>query len=180
MLGVATTTVALTRPDRRRVAWAGGLLLAMASWVRLVDLGVDAVEAYTLPSAVALLAVGWWQTHRERTSTLRAWSPGLGLALVPSLLWTLEDPLTWRALLLALACLVLTITGAQARLAAPLVWGAGIGGALALWEVVPPALEASAWAVSGVAGAILLVLGASWDRRLSEARQVADYVRRLR
>lgn len=180
VLGVATTTIALTRPDRRRVAWAGGLLLAMASWVRLEDLGVETVEAYTLPSALALLAVGWWQTRREHTSTLRAWSPGLGLALVPSLLWTLEDPLSWRALVLALACLVLTVVGAQARLAAPLVWGAGVGAALALWEVVPPALEASAWVVSGVAGAILLVLGASWDRRLSEARQVAHYVRRLR
>lgn len=180
VLGVATTTVALTRSDRRRAAWAGALLLAMASWVRLEDLGVDTVEAYTLPSALALLGVGWWQTHREHTSTLRAWSPGLGLALLPSLLWTLEDPLSWRALLLALACLLLTVGGAQARLAAPLVGGAVVGAALALWEVVPPALEASAWVVSGMAGAILLVLGASWDRRLSEARQVADYVRRLR
>ena len=84
------------------------------------------------------------------------------------------------AALLIIGGLVLTVVGAQARLAAPLVWGAGVGAALALWEVVPPALEASAWVVSGVAGAILLVLGASWDRRLSEARQVADYVRRLR
>ncbi len=181
VLGVATTAVALLRPDRRRIAWAGGLLLAMASWVRLEDLGVATVEAYTLPSALVLLAVGWWHTARhEESTTLAAWSPGLGLALIPSLLWSLDDPLSWRALLVAVACLGLTVVGAQRQLAAPLVWGAVVGALLALWEVVPPALEASAWVVSGVAGAILLTLGASWDRRMRDARRVADYVRRLR
>ncbi len=181
VLGAATTAVALLREDRRRVAWAGGLLLAAASWVRLGDLGVSTVEAYTLPTAMALLGVGVWHTAREPgRSTMSAWSPGLGLALTPSLLWSLEDPISWRALLLASACLALTLTGAQRRWAAPLLWGAAVGAVLALWEVVPPALEASAWAVSGVAGAILLAVGATWDRRLREAREMADYLRRLR
>lgn len=181
VLGVATTALALLHLERQRLIWAGGLLLAAASWVRLADLGVETVEAYTLPSALVLLAAGLWHTARHPgRGTLSAWSPGLGLALVPSLLWSLADPLSWRALVLAVACLVLTVVGAQARLAAPLAWGAAVGGLLALWETLPPAVEASAWLVSGVAGAVLLGLGASWDRRVGDARRAAAYVRGLR
>jgi hypothetical protein len=179
--GAAATVVALTRDDRRDVGWLGGLLLAAASWVRLADIGVEEPEAYTLPSAVALLVVGWWRTRYDRdATTLGAWSPGLGLALVPSLLWSLAEPLSLRALLLGLACLALAVAGAQLRLAAPFVWGAGVGAVLVLWEVVPPALEMSAWLVIGAAGAGLLVLGASWERRLREAQAALGYVRALR
>jgi hypothetical protein len=48
--GATVSAMALLRPDRRMVGWLGGFLLAAASWVRLADLGVDAPEAYTLPS----------------------------------------------------------------------------------------------------------------------------------
>jgi hypothetical protein len=179
--GAATTVVALTRPERRRAGWGGGLLLAAASWVRLSDVGVSAPEPYTLPSALALLVTGWYRTRRDPgLGTLTAWSPGLGLALVPSLLWAVADPLSWRALLLGAAALGLVLLGAQLRLAAPLVWGAGVGAVLALWEVLPPAFEMSAWLVMGVVGAGLLLLGASWERRVQDARTAVGYVRNLR
>ena len=183
LAGATTTVVALTRDDRRHLGWAGGLLLAAASWVRLADVGVSAPEAYTLPTALALLVTGW---HRTRTrtdptvGTLAAWSPGLGLALVPSLLWALADPLSWRALLLGLACFVLTVVGSQLRAAAPFAWGATVGAVLVTWEVLPPALEMSAWLVTGLAGAALLVLGASWEQRVNDARSALGYLRALR
>ena len=41
--------MSLLRADRRALGWVGGALLALASWVRLWDLGVHAPEAYTLP-----------------------------------------------------------------------------------------------------------------------------------
>jgi hypothetical protein len=72
------------------------------------------------------------------------------------------------------------VAGAQLRLTAPFVWGAGVGGTLVLWEVVPPALEMSAWLVIGVAGAALLVLGASWEQRVKDARSALGYLRTLR
>lgn len=179
--GAAATLVSLTRADRRAAGWVGGVLLAAATWVRLAELGVQTPEAYTLPSALALVVAGWYRTrHDAGTGTLAAWSPGLGLALVPSLLWTIEDPLSWRALALGAACLALTVTGAQRRRAAPFVWGSAVGAVLVLWEVVPPVFEASSWLVIGVAGATLLVLGASWDRRVHDARSALGYVRGLR
>src|SRR5699024_316108 len=52
--GALVTTSSIVHPTRRLLAWPGGLLLAAATWVRLLDLGVDVVEAYTLPAAIAL------------------------------------------------------------------------------------------------------------------------------
>ncbi len=94
LAGVAVTTTSLLRPDRRFLAWPGGGLLAAASWVRLWDVGVHEPEAYTLPSAVALAAVGLWHLRtRPGAGTVAALGPALGLALVPSLVWALARPL---------------------------------------------------------------------------------------
>ncbi len=173
--------MALTRPDRRAAGWVGGLLLAAATWVRLAEIGVRAPEPYTLPTALALLVTGWFRTrHDPQVGTLAAWGPGLCLGLVPSLLWAMAEPLSWRAVVLGAACLALTVAGAQLRLAAPFVWGASVGAVLALWEIVPPAFELSAWLSMGVVGTVLLVLGASWEQRVQDARAALGYVRGLR
>ncbi len=58
LLGALVTSSALIHQDRRWAGWVGGSLLAAATWVRLADLGVGTPEAYTLPSALALLALG--------------------------------------------------------------------------------------------------------------------------
>ena len=36
------------------------------------------------------------------------------------------------------------------------------------------------WVLIGGAGALLIAVGATWERRLAEARQLAGYVRALR
>lgn len=180
--GVTASLVALLRSDRRRVGWLGGLLLVSATWVRLADAGVDVVEAYTLPSAVALLVVGAVAMRRERElSTFRALGAGLGLALVPSLLVVLEEPVSLRALLLGLGCLALVVTGATRRWAAPLTFGAAVGLALVLREAGPYlGTGVPRWALIGGAGAVLIALGMTWEQRLRDARAVAGYVRGLR
>jgi hypothetical protein len=180
--GVVVTLVALLREDRRRVAWAGGVLLALASWVRLADLGVSAPEAYTLPSALVLLAAGAWRMrHRPDTGTVVALAPGLSLALVPSLLWVLDDPTGVRTPLLGLACLALVLAGAGLRWTAPLLVGAGVGLLLVLRLAAPHLADAlPRWVLIGGAGALLVAVGATWEQRLGEARRVRGYVRGLR
>mgnify|MGYP005814680151 CR=1 FL=1 len=126
---------ALTDDRRRRVAWAGGMLLAAATWVRLADIGVEAPEAYTATTALALLVVGLRALRRapERGSVATL-LPGLVLAVLPSLLWVLaQDPVSWRALLLGLGCLVLVLGGARLGWQAPLLVGTVAGGLLVLW-----------------------------------------------
>jgi hypothetical protein len=179
--GATASAMALLRPDRRQAGWLGGVLLAAASWVRLADLGIEAPEAYTAPSALALLAVGLVHLRRvPEASTTAALSPGLGLALVPSLLWVLADPVALRALLLGLVTLALVLAGIRVRWSAPLVHGAVVGAILVLRHAGPVAEAVPRWASIGAAGALLVAIGITWEQRTRDARVVAGYVRALR
>ena len=182
LAGVVATLMALLRPERRPVAWVGGALLAVASWIRLAELGVEQPEAYTLPSALVLLGVGVMHLRQHPSApTLRVLGGGLTLALLPTTLWVIGDPLSLRALLLGLACLALVVVGVQLRWSAPLVFGAVVGLVVVLREAAPYVGDTvPRWAVIGSAGALLIALGITWEQRLAEARAVAGYVRRLR
>jgi hypothetical protein len=180
--GVAVTADALLRGDRRYLAVPGGLLLAMATWVRLWDLGVHAPEAYTLPSALVLVGLGLLRLRRDPgAGTLATLAPGLSLALLPSLLWALAEAPGWRALLLGIACLALVLAGVAARWTAPVLVGATVGGLLVL-RLAAPYIGSTVprWVLIGCAGALLVAVGATWERRLQEARQLVGYVRALR
>jgi hypothetical protein len=180
--GVVASVLALVRADRRQVGWLGGLLLAMATWVRLQDLGVHEPEAYTLPSALALLVVGLVHLRRHPESgTQKALGAGLALALVPSLLWVLDDPLGVRAVLLGLACLALVVAGLQARWSAPLAYGAVVGLVVVLREAGPMVGDSvPRWALIGAAGVLLITLGVTWEARMRDAKRAVGYLRSLR
>ena len=179
--GVLVTASALVHPTRRFLAWPGGLLLAMATWVRLAELGVTVPEAYTLPSALVLTAVGCWRLLRDdHSATLRMLAPGLTLATVPSLLVVLDDPTSLRALLLGLGCLALVLAGVTLRWSAPLVVGAVVGAALVLRELAPYAAYLPSWVVIGLSGTLLLVVGVTWESRMRDVRTASRYVARLR
>ncbi len=180
--GAAVTALSLLREDRRLLVWPGGALLALASWVRLWDIGVREPEPYTLPTAVVLLAVGLVHLRRhpgEGTGT--SLSPGLVLGLLPSLLWVLAEPTGLRSLLLGAACFGLVLGGVRVRWAAPVTLGAAAGALLVLRLAAPYVDDAvPRWALIGAAGTILILAGVTWERRLQEARQMVGYVRGLR
>ncbi len=180
--GVAVSAVALLREDRRLLGWVGGLLLAMATWVRLWDIGVDTPEAYTLPSAIALVLVGLLHLRRyPSASTMTALAPGLGLGLVPSLLWVLAEPVSARSVLLAAACLLLLVAGVRMRWTAPVLFAATVGALVVLRHAAPFVDQAvPRWVLIATAGTILMSMGITWERRIQEARAVVGYVRALR
>ncbi|MGA9748423.1 MAG: hypothetical protein WBQ50_13280, partial [Nocardioides sp.] len=182
LAGVAVTGTALARRERKLLGWPGGLLLASATWVRLDDLGVREPEAYTLPSALALVSVGLWQLRRRPdASTLKLLAPGLTLALLPSLIWALAEPSGVRVLLLGLGCLALVVTGVSLRWTAPVLAGASAGGLLVL-RLAAPYLDDAVprWVLIGGAGALLIAVGVTWEQRLHEARRLRQYVAALR
>jgi cell division protein FtsW (lipid II flippase) len=181
LAGVIVTASSLVHPSRRLLAWPGGLLLAAATWVRLADLGVHVPEAYTLPSALVLTAVGAWRLRRDdRSATLTVLLPGLTLATLPSLVAMLHDPYSLRALLLGTACVGLALGGAAARWGAPLVVGAAVGAVLVLRELAPYAAEVPSWLAIGVAGSLLLAVGITWESRMADVRRASRYVAALR
>lgn len=179
--GALVSASALIHPNRRLLGWPGGMLLALATWVRLADIGVNAPEPYTLPSAVALLVVGLFRIQRDPgVSTMRALGPGLVLATVPSLLWVLVDPVSPRAAWLGAACLGLVLAGVRLRWNAPVVVGAAVGGLVVLRELAPYTEQVPQWALIGLAGTVLTVVGVTWERRVRDVRTASAYVGRLR
>jgi hypothetical protein len=179
--GALVTASALVHPSRRLLAWPGGLLLAAATWVRLAQLGVHAPEAYTLPTALVLIALGVWRMwHDDRATSLTVLAPGLALATVPSLLASLDDPVSLRALLLGVSCLLLVLTGVALRWGAPLVVGSLVGVVLVLRMLAPYAAVVPTWLVIGLSGAVLTLVGITWESRLRDLRRASGYVGSLR
>ena len=178
--GALVTATSLLHEHRRYAAVLGGLLLAAATWVRLADLGVSAPEAYTLPTATVLVLLGLRRLHLVPESPTSVLLPGLLLATVPSLLWAFTDPVSLRAALLGVGCLALAVAGAWLRWNVPLLVGASVGGLLVLRELAPYAAQTPQWVLIGLAGALLTVVGVTWESRLAELRQAAGFVERLR
>lgn len=174
---------AIWRPSRRLLAWPGGALLVLASWLWLADVDVQAPEAYTLPAATALVVTGWLRMRRDPAAgSALALGPGLALATAPTLLAVVarDEAASWRAVLLGVACLVLVLLGVRWRWAAPLVVGAAVGAGLVLWEAWPYAAQVPPWLLITAAGVLLTVVGVTWESRLRNLRDATAYVTRLR
>lgn len=183
LAGAAYLASALLRPDRRWLAVPGGVLLVAASWVELAARDVTVPEAYTLPAALVLTALGAWRLLRDPAlSTALALGPGLALATISSLGAVLVDgsPVSLRGALLGAACLVLVLGGVGLQLAAPLVVGAAVGTALVVQFLWPYAGEVPPWILIALAGAVLTVVGITWERRVRDVRAAGAYLAALR
>jgi hypothetical protein len=182
LAGALLVAHSLVHASRRPLAWAGSVLIMLGTWVRLWSVDSSVTELYTMPPALLLLAIGLVRMRRDaETSTAVALTPGLLLATVPSLVHVVAtDPVSVRAAVLGIACVVLAVGGAQLRWSAPLLVGAGVGTLLLLAETAPYAAATPQWVVIGLAGTVLVVVGTTWERRVVDVRRAATYVGRLR
>jgi len=178
--GVAAGITAYLSDDRRRVGWVSGMLLTLASWIRLVDNTIEAVEWYTIPAATALLVYGVRRLRRDSSeSTWRCLGPGLALALVPSLSAAMDQPITWRGLVVGLASVALVAIGVWLRFAAPFALGAVATGLLAIRYIWPVAAFLPRWGLLFLIGGLLLWAGMTWESRVNDVRTAGRYVRGL-
>ncbi|MEU4953379.1 SCO7613 C-terminal domain-containing membrane protein [Streptomyces lavendulae] len=184
-LGGVLCAGAAVRRERRALGWAAGALFVAASWVRLGASGVTAPEAYTLPVSALALAVGLVRRRRDpAASSWAAYGPGLAATLLPSLVAVWGDPYWPRPLLLGLAALALTLGGAHRGLRAPLLLGGATLAAVAVHELAPYVVQVVGalprWLPPALAGLLLLLVGATYEKRLREARRLREAIGRLR
>ncbi|WP_371646336.1 hypothetical protein OG974_11215 [Streptomyces sp. NBC_00597] len=175
---------AAVRAERRGLGWAAGVLFVAATWIRLSASGVQVPEAYTLPVTAAALAVGFLRRRRDaRASSWAAYGPGLGATLLPSLIAAWGDAHWLRPLLLGLAALAVTLLGAHRRLQAPLLLGGAALAAVAVHELAPYVVQVvdalPRWLPPALAGLLLLVVGATYEKRLRDARRLRAALGRL-
>ena len=157
----------------RATAVGTAALAALVGWA-----GTDLpAEVWTTPPAVLLLVIG---AHTLRigpqTGSWRALSAGLVLLLVPSLLLAIPGDVVWRIVALALVAGAVTVIGVVRRLQSPVLLGAAVLAAHAMFQLGPWVARTVAgqprWVVLGLVGAALLALGATYERRLRELRAV--------
>ena len=179
--GVGIVVLGLTSSRRAWYRWVGSGLLGVAYVLRLAASDVEVVEAYTLPFAAFLLAVGLWAMRDENgPGSVRALLPGVALALLPSLPQALDEPTGLRALLLGVGAAVALAVGTWRRWQVPFVAGALVLALLVLVNVGPPALALPRWVLIASAGALLLAAGITWDDRVRDGRAVIRYVGSMR
>ncbi|RKN10264.1 hypothetical protein D7319_10795 [Streptomyces radicis] len=182
--GTVATAVAL-RPERRIPAGvAATALLSAALWVRLAASEVAVPEAYTLHLAVAALVLGAVRRRGDASvSSWRGYGAGLVALFLPSLVVVFSGPDGARALLLGAGALAVTIVGARHRLRALLALGGATVALVAAHEWGPYLTTALGllprWTPPACAGLLLLCLGATYERRMNEARRIHATWRRL-
>lgn len=184
-MGIALVTYAAV-PGRLGVAYPGVLAIAAAGWVVTGEAGIEAVEAYSLPLAALLLGIG--AVHRRRRTrgggrplpSALSLGPGLGVALLPSVVVALGSDDVVRAALVAAAGLGYVALGARARLLAPLLHGVLGLGVLALDRGGPYLAALPTWVVLTTAGVVVLALAVRWEQAVASGRRAGTWVGHLR
>ncbi len=163
------------KTDRRVVGLAGGLLLSASSWVRLADAHVTSPEPYVAPLALAALLFGFLRRRSQPSlSSFAAYGAGLSIALTPSLLKALDDPTPTRGLLLLAVAAGVVLVGGRERLRAPLVIGGAVLAIDALHLLAPYASALPRWTLLAGAGALLVLVGATYEQRLRDMARLRE------
>ncbi|WP_406306054.1 hypothetical protein OHA61_32690 [Streptomyces sp. NBC_00885] len=183
--GVIAAGTAVRAERRPAAGHLAAVLFVLATWVRLYASDITTPEAYTLPATLPALAVGVLRRRRDPgSSSWTAYGPGLAATLLPSLVAAWGDDHWLRPLLLGLAALALTLTGARLRLQALLVLGGTVLALDALHELAPYVVQVVGalprWLPPALAGLLLLAVGATYEQRLRDARRLRDTLGRMR
>lgn len=177
---VAREALAPAPRPGRGFAWCAAALVLASSWVRLTFEDVSLVEAYTLPAALVLgvfTAIQVRDTPEVRSSSglprsVTAAAATASLLLLPSLAALADEPVSWRAVWVAVVCASALVWGLRTRVAAGVVYGCLGAAALILIEAAPVAAAAPRWVALAVAGVLLVAGGVRWEHVLATGRQV--------
>jgi hypothetical protein len=202
-LMVTTVVLARTRAVALPPVWftfAVAWCTAVAGWsIRSLR-----VEAFSLPLGIALIAVGVIALRSSASAptaapaprrSLSSWPvgfsgswrllmPGIVVTFVPSILATGTDPQTARAILVIALALLAILIGSLRRLGAPFILGIVV---LPLENItvfaaqIGHTISATSWWITlATAGAVLLVIAVTYERRTAGQKGVAARLRDLR
>ncbi|WP_431893798.1 SCO7613 C-terminal domain-containing membrane protein [Micromonospora haikouensis] len=178
VLGVAAARPGRQPVERRILFWAVVFCEIVAWWILMRVADVALPEAYTLPFAALALLVGVLELRqRPDLSSWVAYGPALVAAFVPTLAIVLAtDSSMLRQVLLLLGAVAVLIFGTTSQQQAPVIVGAtvtAIAAVHALFSLGP-------WLVLIPVGLVLLVLGASNERRRRAQDRLQTALRGMR
>ncbi|MFY1700522.1 SCO7613 C-terminal domain-containing membrane protein [Micromonospora sp. WMMA1923] len=178
VLGVAATRPGRRPTERRILFWAVVLCEITAWWILMRVADVALPEAYTLPFALLALLVGLLELRqRADLSSWVAYGPALVAAFVPTLAIVLAtDTSLMRQVLLLLGAVAVLVFGSTSQQQAPVIIGAVVTAIAALHAL----FSLGPWLVLIPVGLVLLVLGASNERRRRAQERLQTALRGMR
>jgi hypothetical protein len=178
VVGAAAAGYALVA-HRREVAALAVADLVVAAWIALAGADVRTPEAYTLPAAMGLLLLVLPRV-RAGAPSWTAEGIGLAVALAPSAMVVVADPTALRLVLVVLAAAMVTVMGTSVHRRAPFVVGATTLAFVAVGLLGPDVVLLPRWLTLGTVGLLLLVVGATYEQRRQQAREVVAWVGQMR
>jgi hypothetical protein len=185
VLGIAAARPGRAGKERTYLIVAASVTELVAVWVLLVTVRVAYVEAYTLPFALLALVTGYFELKfRPDLGSWLAYGPALAAGFAPTLVIVLITNASpeRRVLLIAGAALTVAI-GAVRRHQAPVAVGGIVLTIATLHELVLvggflpwPILLA----LFAGAGALLVALGATYERRRGDVRRLRGVYSQMR
>ncbi|SCF36079.1 hypothetical protein GA0074695_6071 [Micromonospora viridifaciens] len=178
VLGVAAGRPGRRPVERRILFWSVVFCEISAWWILMRVADVALPEAYTLPFAALALLVGLLELrHRPDLSSWVAYGPALVAAFLPTLAIVLAtDTSMLRRVLLLLGAVAVLIFGSMSRQQAPVIVGATVTAIAAVHALI----SLGPWLVLIPVGLVLLVLGASNERRRRAQERLQTALRGMR
>ncbi|MGW5666692.1 SCO7613 C-terminal domain-containing membrane protein, partial [Micromonospora sp. NPDC003776] len=178
VLGVAASRPGRRPVERRILFWSVVACEISAWWILMRVADVALPEAYTLPFALLALLVGVLELrHRPDLSSWVAYGPALVAAFLPTLaIVVATDSTMLRQVLLLLGAVAVLIFGSMTRQQAPVIVGATVTAVAAIHAL----FALGPWLVLIPVGFILLVLGASNERRRRAQERLQTALRGMR
>ena len=168
---------ASVRRDRTAIyGVAAGASALAATWAWLASADVTVVEAYTVPAAAFALAVGRFAWKAGRARSWLNLGPAVALGLLPTLALAIARNDDGRAVAVGIAALAVLLVGARQQLQAPIVLGAIVLLTLGLDKLGPQAVRLPRWIVLAMAGALLLWVGTTFERRRDDVQRAARHL----
>ncbi|MDO3701118.1 permease [Micromonospora sp. C28SCA-DRY-2] len=178
VLGVAATRPGRRPVERRILFWAVVACEISAWWILMRVADVALPEAYTLPFAALALLVGVLELRqRADLSSWVAYGPALVAAFLPTLAIVLAtDSSTLRQVLLLLGAVAVLVFGSMSQQQAPVIVGATVTAITAIHAL----FAFGPWLALIPVGILLLVLGASNERRRRAQERLQTALRGMR
>jgi hypothetical protein len=166
VLGMSATRPGRPPQQRRLLFWAAGGSMIAAWWLllRQADVDLNYIEIYTVPFALLALAVGLIELRqRPQLGSWAAYGPALISGFGPTIVVALAfEPPAERVIGLLVAGVAVLIWGSKRQQRAPVTIGAIVTTITAFHALT---LVGTTWLAVGIAGVVLVILGASSERR---------------